>query len=276
MARIEYNLYRVKMVRPLQGSLFSMQATPEELLILALKERPSAEIRANYIWHVGNITNLSEHSGYFAIGRTTLTTLAKFDEKSGDFLDEPSETSPYTYIVFDSSIGLLAIAKKALLAPTTKGLASVLERLLESTSTVAKNDIDVEVRIIPDPAGFLQQIHGAYTVKKFSATFTGPNPFDADEYFQKPLSVYAKAANAKGGKASVAGEDLNRQVIEDVAKSTAAVGNEASARIQRRRGQRCITINMSGDPVKMVYEEDEHDIAAVAEDMIDEYNRVRR
>ena len=234
------------------------------------------ELRENYIWHVGNITMLTPYRGYLAIGRTTLTTLAKYDNRSGNFVDEPGETSPYTHVVFDSSIGVLAISKKLLLAPTTKGIASALARLLQSTQIVIKNEIDVEIGIIPDPKGFLQRVHSAYAVKKFTATFTGPNPFDADEYFQKPLSIYAKAADAAGGKATISGEGLNKEVVEEVAKSTAATGNKASARIQDHRGKRCVTVNMSGDPVKMVYEEDSHDIAAVAEDMVEEYNRVRR
>lgn len=138
-----------------------------------------------------------------------------------------------------------------------------------------KNAIDVEVRPIPDPTSFVEHIRRAYAVKKFAATFTGPNPFDADEYFQKPLSVYAKAANASEGKTTIAGEDLNREVIEEVAKSSAATANRASARVQRAKGRRTVTINMSGDSVKMVYDEDKYDVKAVVLDMVHEYNRVR-
>ncbi len=275
MPQYEYNLFRAKMIQPVQRTLFSENLKSEELLLLALKERPSIELRANYIWHVGNITMLTEHRGYFAIGRTTLTTLAKFDDDSGNFVDEPGETSPYTHIAFDASIGVLAICKKPLLAQTTKGLASALKRLLQSTKIASNNEIDVEIDIIPDPSGFIQRIREAYAVKRFSATFTGPNPLDADEYFQKPLSVYAKLANAASGKASVSGDDLNRDIVESVAKSTAATGNTASARIQGRRGRRCVTVNMSGDPIKILYDERDHNISSVAEDMVKEYEKVR-
>jgi len=275
MAKVEYNLYKVKLIRPAQTSFFGTNDTPQSLFLASLQEKPSAELRRDYIWHIGNITMLEESRGYFAVGRTTLTTLAKFDDRSGNFVDEPGETSPYTHVVFDSSLGLIAIAKKALLAPTTKGLASALQRLLQSTEVARKNEIDVEIAIIPDPTGFIEHILAAYAVKKFAATFTGPNPFDADEYFQKPLSVYAKAANASKGKASIMGDDLDREVIEEVAKSSAATGNTASARVQHERGKGSVTINMSGDPIRMIYEEEEHDVQAVAVDMVDEYNRVR-
>jgi len=275
MAQIEYNLYRAKMIRPKQGVLFCVNDTSEKLFLRALQERPSIEMRRNYIWHIGNISMLTESQGYFSIGRTTLTTLAQFDDQSGDFIDVPGENSPYTQVIFDSSIGVLAISKKPLLAPTTKGLASALERLLQSTKIVFENEIDVEISIIPDPTNFLEHVYAAFAVKKFSATFTGPNPFDADEYFQKPLSVYAKAADASGGKTTIAGEELNKDVVVSVAKSTAATGNKASARIQEKQGETCITVNMLGDPVKMIYEEEDHDVKIVLRDMLDKYRRVR-
>ncbi len=275
MAQIEYNLYRVKLIRPSQTSLFGSNDSPQVLFLASLKEKPSVELRRDYIWHIGNMTLLNNVQGYFAIGRTTLTTLAKFDERRGDFVDEPGETSPYTHVVFDASLGVIAVAKKPLLAPTTKGLASALQNLLQSTEVALKNELDVEIDFIPDPTGFLQHIRSAYAVKRFAATFTGPNPFDADEYFQKPLAVYAGAANASGGKASIAGDDLDRDVIEEVAKSTAATANKASARVQQHKSKRLVTVNLSGDPVKMVYEEDEHDVKVVVADMVDEYKRVR-
>jgi len=275
MAQIEYNLYRVKFIRSFQVSLFESNDPPQALFLSALKEKPSVELRRDYIWHIGNMTMLNGAQGYFAIGRTTVTTLAKFDERSGNFVDEPGETSPYTHVVFDASLGVIAVAKKPLLAPTTKGLASALQSLVQSTEVARKNELDVEIEFIPDPTGFLEHIKSAYAVKKFSATFTGPNPFDADEYFQKPLSVYAGAAKASAGKATIAGEDLDRLVVEEVAKSTAATANKASARVQHHRGKRLVTVNLSGDPVKIVYDEDEHDVKVVVVDMVDKYNRVR-
>ncbi len=275
MPQIQYNLYRVKLIKPAQAILFGSEETPQQLFLSALQEKPSIELRKDYIWHIGNISMLNADQGYFAVGRTTITTLAKFDDVSGDFLDEPGETSPYTHVVFDSSIGVVAIAKKALLAPTTQGLASALQRLLQSTEVALKNELDVEVDFIPDPTGFIQHIKSAYAVKKFAATFTGPNPFDADEFFQKPLSVYARVANASKGNASISGDDLDRNVVIEVAKSSAATANKASARVQEERGKRTITVNLSGDPVKMTYEEEDHTIKAVVADMVSEYKRVR-
>lgn len=270
----EYNLFRVKFIRPKQTSFLHDNSSPSQLLLKSVGERPSAEFRKNYVWHIGNIKNFNNETGFFAVGRTTKTTLAKFDEHTKDFVEEPSETSPYTFVVFDSRLGILAIGKKTILAQSTLGVATVLERLLSKASVVRANDIEVEVDIIPDPSSFIQKISSAHALRTFSASFTGPNPFDADELFQKPLSVYLKEAGGMSGNTTIKGLDLDRAVVEEVARSTAATGNEASAKVVICAGQRSIRINMKGDPVKLVYE-DAHSLEDVKTDMIEAYHEVR-
>ena len=245
------------------------------MLLAGIFERPSAEIRAGYKWHIGNIREFSESSGYFAVGRTTSATIEKFDEGTGNFLEEELETSPYTHVVFDASIGILGIAKKAALAPTAKGIASKIQLLLAQTEAVLENEVEVEVSPIPDPEGFLKAIAAAYRVSRFTATFKGPNPIDADELFQKPLAVYCSAIGGSKGKTLVQGEDLNREVVQAVARSSAATGNDASARIMKTAKQKPITVTMAGDPVKKKYDEATHDPKVVLADMMSLYKKVR-
>lgn len=275
MASIEYCLYRVKFIRPSQKSFLHDDLTPGEIFLKALEDRPSAEVRAGYIWHIGNIKLFTNSTGYFAVGRTTNATIEKFDEESRNFLEEQLATSPYTHCVFNADIGFVGIARKSALAPTTKGVAHRIEELLGQTKIVFSNDVTVEVAPIPDPEGFLRAIKYAYKVYKFSATFKGPNPFDADEYFQKPLSVYLNAAGGDKGKAQIQGNDLNREVVQEVARSTAATGNEASARISKTKHQKPITINLKGDPIKRRYDDLEHDPVEVLSDLTEVYERVR-
>jgi len=217
----------------------------------------------------------NESNGYFAAGRTTISTIEKFDEESSNFIEEELEESPYTHCVFDAAIGFIGIAKKRNLSQTAKGIATRLEQLLSLASIVKNNNVIVEIRPIPDPDSFLKAISTAFKVFRFSATFRGPNPFDADEHFQKPLSVYLNAADGTNGKATISGADLNRQVLQEVTRSTAATGNEASARIQKSRRQKPITVNLRGDPVKRKYDEDEHQPEVVLADLTSQYHRVR-
>lgn len=89
-----------------------------------------------------------------------------------------------------------------------------------------------ELDLIPDPESFLEKLYSAYAVKRFRATFTGPNPIDADELFQKPMSYYCQQLGADEGSVAVKGESLDDDAVAAVAKSTAATGNTASALIQ--------------------------------------------
>jgi hypothetical protein len=218
---------------------------------------------------------ISETTGYFVIGRTTNSTIEKFDDSTGNFVEEELEESPYTHCVFDARIGLIGIAKKTNLAPTSINIANRIEDLLSQSKVIKANNITVEIRPIPDPEGFIKTLASAYQVSSFTAFFRGPNPFDADEHFQKPLSVYLSAANGEKGKAQIQGDDLNRKVLQNVTRSTAATGNEASARIRKNKNQKSITINLRGNPVKRRYDEEEHQPALVLADLINLYQKIR-
>lgn len=275
MATIEYSLFRVKFIKPNQKSFLHTDLTPGELFLKTLAERPSAELRKGYRWHIGNLKYFSETTGYFAIGRTTNSKIEVFDDQSGDFVEEELEESPYTHCVFNAEIGFVGIAKKMPLGQTAKGLAARIQQLLATGQAIAENEINVEIVPIPDPEGFIKILASAYRVFRFSATFRGPNPFDADAYFQRPLAVYLNAAGGDKGKTSIQGEDLDREVLQEVTRSTAATGNEASARIVKSRSQRPMTINLKGDPVKRVYEESLHNPEVVLADLTNIYHRIR-
>ncbi len=276
MSSIEYSLFRVKMVRPHQTSFLHDDLAPRDLFLRAILEKPSGELRKGFHWHIGNVQMFGDFTGYFAAGRTTTSTVEKFDESSLNFVEEELEESPYTHCVFDASIGIIGIAKKLNLSPTSKGVAARLEQLLSLARIVRDNDVLVEIRPIPDPDGFLKAIDQAFRVFSFSATFRGPNPFDADEHFQKPLSVYLSAADGTKGRTTISGDDLNREVLQEVTRSTAATGNEASARIQKSQRQKAITVNLRGDPVKRKYDEHDHRPEVVLADLTNQYRRVRR
>ena len=256
-------------------SLLEDNSTPADIMLKAIAEKPYAQFRQGYTWHIANLTAFDSATGYFAIGRTTPTSIPKLDQETGDFVDTEDDTSPYTYVVYDAGIGLMAIQRESELVGVTEEIATKIQRLLNNTQAVRSRDMDVRIQAIPDPTDFIAKIENAYAIKKFTATFTGPNPIDADELFQKPLSVYLKATNGTEGAATVESTHLNSEVVSAVARSTAATGNSASARIQEVKGKRAIKINLGGDPVKLPYEADEVDPKVVLEDAQAAYQKVR-
>lgn len=274
MPTIIYHLYRVKFIKPAQIDLFGETNTPADIFWKALSEKPSKEMRRSNVWHIGNIEPFDDETGCFAVGRTTKTTNEKYNDNTGDFIEEVDDKSPYTYVIYDKSIGLIGIAQKSKVAKDVKAIASKIRQLFERARVVLESNVEVRVDHIPDPDDFLVKIRNAYSIKKFKASFTGPNPIDADELFQKPLSVYCQKINGQNGSVEVHGTSLNEQTVEAVAKATAATGNTASARIQPRRGKRTIPIYLKGDAVQVAFDQEEDKRLAVAE-MREKYFEVR-
>lgn len=275
MQTVEYHLYRVKFIKPAQIVLFHTDTTPRKIFEGALAERPSLQLRENNVWHIGNIEQITPDGGRFAVGRTTTTTVEKFDEATGNFTELRDDSGPYTFVYFDSRIGLLGIGKRTKVAADVKSVARKIQKLLAKTRVVNDQEVSVRVDLIPDPESFLEKIFSAYAVKRFNAEFTGPNPIDADEVFQKPMSYYCQQLGADQGSVSVKGESLNEEAIASIAKSTAATGNSASALIQTEKGSRPIRISFKGDARKVLIDQ-ETEMAHALESVQREYGEVRQ
>lgn len=275
MASSQYYLYRAKFIKPDQMPLFFAERSAANLFLSAINDKPALSLSSGVEWHIGNIEFIDSSRGSFAVGKTTKTTLEKFDKESGDFVNNIDDAGPYTKVIFDCDIGLLGIAKKSKLAPDAATVARKIRELLAQSVTVTESGIEVRVDYIPDPNGFIIKLRDAYSIKKFKATFTGPNPTDADELFQKPLSVYAKEMGAQTGSLEVRGHALNEEVAEAVAKSTAATGNKASARIIPKNGDKEMLIRMEGEAVVISIDEDSS-TSDVIERMQKRYAEVRR
>jgi hypothetical protein len=275
MATLEFHLFRAKFVKSDQTFLFEPDLSPSQVFLAAVQEKPSMEVAQGHVWHIGNVESIESTSGYFAFGRTTRSIIEKYDDSQKNFVEEEYEESPYTHVLFDSAIGLVAIARKTRLAPSAKGIAAKLEMLLSNAKIVKQYAVAVDVDFLRDPDSFIRMIQKAYAIKKFTATFGGPNPFDADAYFQRPLSVYLQRANGTKGKATIEGENLNAETIHQVTASVAATGNNASARLQKRRGAKAVTAYLGENQIKVSVNEDDFDKQQVLSDVQERYRSVR-
>lgn len=251
----EFHLYRAKFIKSNQMPLLAKDITAADIFIEAIRSKPNFHVSDTCVWHIGNIHYVDDHSGSFAVGKTTKSTVEKYDEDSGDFVDEIGDSAPYTKVIFDCRIGLLGIAKKSKLASDAKSLSRKINSLFKNSKIVMDTEVDVKIDQIVDPEGFIDKLRAAYAIKRFKATFTGPNPVDADELFQKPLSVYCQEMGASAGNLEVQGDSLNEEVAEAVAHSTAATGNTATARVVRKKGGKAVPITMKGSAVVVTVDE---------------------
>jgi hypothetical protein len=273
---IEFHLYRAKFIKSTQISLFVEDLAPSGIFIEAIKEKPSLTLKNDYNWHIGNVEILSDNTGYFAVGRTTKSIIEKFDEITKNFIVEENEESPYTHVLYNLNIGLLAIAKKNKLAPTANGIARKIEKLFKNTEIIKNNNIEVKIDYLRDPESFIKHLKSAYAIKKFTATFTGPNPLDADELFQRPMSVYLQKANGEKGKTIIQGDDLDNDVLHEVSVSVAATGNDASANIVESKQEKRKTIYMGENQIIIKVEEEEFKKEEIIKRMNIKYKMVKR
>jgi hypothetical protein len=267
-------LFKVKFVKSKQLPLEFEFIKPEEILIRAISEKPDIETKENYSWHIGNVSQSDIHYGSFAIGRKSLTPLSHYDIERKDFIDEVSETSPYTIVYYESVLGLLGIKRNYHLAPNESIIAKKIEQLLSSTVIVKNTITHVEVSNIKDPISFINKLKNAYVIKKFTVTFSGPNPFDADEHFHKPMSVYLQEAGGTEGKTIIDGETLDSEVLMQMTRSVAATGNNATARLRNSANEKMTTVSLKNNPAKIVVSPD-LDEANIDQKMIEEYRKIR-
>jgi hypothetical protein len=245
-------------IKPQQTTLFGFDGSPDELIAEIIKNKPSEELREGYIWHIGNVRDVGDNDGFiFAAGRTTKKSKALYDEESKDFLEVDDEESPFTYAYYDRGYGILGIEPKSKLSPTAKGISRNLEKLLNKNDVVRNSGIKIEISEIWDPEDFLKHIRESYSVVGFTVNFGNPNPFDVEADFHRPMENYLQATGGDKGKAAVQGPDLDRDKIEEVTRSVASTGNDASARIRLYEGQRPVTKHLEGDPVVVPIKEEE-------------------
>jgi hypothetical protein len=235
-------------MRSHQISIFDRNESPSELIRTAIMEKPSGELRRGYYWHIGNVISIDSAGLYFALGRTTSGYVERYDSNRRDFVEEEFETAPYTHVLLDTNLQVSAIAKKPKLAPTTTGIARQLARLLGASRAALDRQISFELAEIKDPEDFIENIRRAYAIKRFSVTFSPPNPFDVEQDFHAPMENLLRESYGDNGKTSVSGQNLNPELLENLARSTAATGDDAEAKIQFEQDQKPILKKLRGNP----------------------------
>lgn len=228
------------------------------------------------LWRFGNWQEFNEFSGTFSIGRVKSKVKSGFDETKQEFFDEQGLDAPHTNVVYDSTIGVIAIQKKGELSPNTSGVSNKLKELLQSIELIQGAGISVRADLISDPKDFITQIRTAFAISKFIATVTGPNPIDADELFQKPISTYLNTLNGNEGKVEINGPNLDSEGIIAVAKSTASTGNKASAVVKFSRTGIKRNIKMGKNALVLSYEDGkEPKREEIYSEMMQAYREVR-
>lgn len=230
----KFFLFRVKFIRDHQKEIFDDGASPELIFNEAIREKPLVKLRRGAEWKLANINDIGIDGGAFAVGRISEANTERFDFSTDDFIEARDYQGPFSIVFFSSKTGVVAIEEKSKVNSKVSATAKRLYDLLESTNAVRRRNVRCIVDPIIDPDSFIEKIRKSTHVLKFRATFTGPNPSDADEIFQKPLEVYATRTKADKGIIEVSGANLDKNVVIDITRSNAATGNSVNARIETK------------------------------------------
>jgi len=275
MNKTQYNLFRVKVIFPSQTELFiGKDATPQKIFSDCLNAQSSIKYRENHIWKAGNIHMINDDGGYFAFGKVSIADLETFDNDQQEFHKARYMAGLHSIIVFSLKYELLAIQVNHKLGLTEK-TAEKFQAILRKVKQVSENNISIIVSKIRDPKDFIHKIRNAYAIKQLKATFTGPNPWDADKKFQKPSAEALKALNGDEGVTTFKGSNLNPEVVEAISRSTVSTGNNAKARILEKRNSHLKTVSMNGDPYSLIYDKKDVDPKIVYKDSTSSYESVR-
>ena len=250
---LDFHLYRVRVFPSKQLDFLRKEKKPTEILSEAIQELPTAELKKENVWHIGNLTLLTKGEMYFRLGRTYKSKMEVYRE--GNFQDDEFETSPYTHVVLDIELEVCAIAKKSKLSPHPRGIANQLRRLLNQSKTSSRFGAEFDIDELLDPEDFISQLRNASAISKFWVTFKRPNAWDADSDFVKPMQNLVKNTKAQKGKTEIQGEVLFADNLEKLARSAASTGDDAGALIQMSGRKKKVKKSLKGNPVVVKFED---------------------
>lgn len=252
---MEFVLHKIKVHRRTQRTVFDQNEPPQEILRQMILERPTERDVYRVQWHIGNVESLDEVALYFRLGRTTKATLPTFNPGSRTFVDEEYNSAPYTHVFVDIQNEIAAIAVKSALAPTTDVMARQLQRLLSRSHTAEVLAVDVTVTALAEPEQLIQALNTAYAITSFTIHFTRPNPFDVNEDFLKPMEQMAEAAGGSNGFTTIRGLSLDAKPLEELVRSAAASGDNATARIRPQENSKTVSRTLRGQNARIAEEQ---------------------
>lgn len=235
IAMLEFQLFRIHVDLGKKLPLYpDNRPTPASTLVKLIVEQPTTELPERKSWGIGNVQKIGNDGLYFRFGKTTKSTIETYTNKN--FIDQEFDTSPYTHIVLHIPTEIVAIAKKQKLGPSRRSIGKHLARLLNESELQKELRAAITISEVIDPTTFLEDLKNAYSISRFTLQLSRPNPIDAEEYLVKPSQQVILQANGERGTFQITGKALDSEPLEQLTRSAAATGNDASARICRKEG----------------------------------------
>lgn len=270
------HLLRIRCEPLQQTSLFSSPKAPSDVIVEAIQAAPTAHVGRGSEWHIARPELIDDDAIGFKMGRLTEVTVPQYDSFAQDFYEAEAERAPYTFGVFDTKTQSCGVMKRQGVSQNAHEIASKLEKLLNSSAAPEKAGFRIVVDAINDPEDFIHALDSADSIIKFSFTASFPNVFDAQNQIQLPAEQFTKAVGGTQTTVEVKGENLEKDILEDLARGAAATGEQAAATI-KQSGKKSKRIYLRGSPVQEPIEAEPSSsiYTALKSATIKAYHRVR-
>lgn len=241
----QYNLFRLTLPSK-SPSMHLFSQSPGEMLKKILLSQAGAIVRAGTLWVIANAADIGDDVVYFKFGRAMRKAGEKFDVDQWMFVKTEMDIANCAECIFDAKAQVLAIEKAAdCPSPYTlsKYIGKVIKRFIEdgehtlfSAEEVAYiKSRDCVIGEVSDPVDFINDILNAFRVMECKMYISRTNPFDYDDLLQRPVGQLMDMSGADIGYTVIktTRETLQADKIVDVAKASAAAGNDVVAKMQR-------------------------------------------
>jgi hypothetical protein len=232
-----------------QGRLFVEKKEPSTIISEALFAMPTAHVGRGSEWHIGRPERLPSDGIGFQMGRVQAVTEPHFDTELHWFFEAETQRAPFTIGVFDQRHQACGIIRKSGVSQSAGEVAGKLEKLLNATPFPESAGYRIVADPISDPQQFVEQIRGAHEVTSFTFFAGFENPFDVENLIQRPAEKFNKLVGGDRTKVEVQGDNLNRDVLEELTRGVASTGDYAAANIRTEKGQRTKRIYLRGSPL---------------------------
>jgi len=254
----KFQLFRIKIIlkEAAQMSIVNnlLAKSRKDLLLETIKTHPSATLRKNQNWQLVSSEEIDERSCYFQIGKRSSSASDQFDTESGRYVVRDSPKDSFTHAIIDAELQVCAIASRQTL-PNPIVAAKYLGKLLENTTEFQNVNAEVIVAQITDPTEFIELLKSAYEIRSFKVEVSPPNIFDVNEDFIRPAQKCIAETNADIGLTELRGNDLNRDVLVDITRSSSATGNHVEARLKQEENSRPVKRKADSSPATITNED---------------------
>lgn len=200
-----------------------------------IRQLPTTGIDLGGSWHITNVSEIGSHGLLLSV-------------------DTPSSPA---YAVYDSEFGILSLAPpKPAKQSSALDMAHNLQTLLNA-HTRTHEDGRIEIDAVIDPEDFIDHIMDGFAVTEFTVQCGEPSVLEDGHGPFMPMQKMLKSAGGTRVRTSIHGEDLDREMLERLARAAARDGHEVHIRLKESLGRRPVSRRMQGHTIDFLVKQED-------------------